>query len=86
MEISAESRTELIEWCQYHYQDNLAGLALFDPEPVRSDYPRGDINVLLLLHNTPAEERKRYDGSLRIQGVYSYTILLANLKLRARVS
>jgi hypothetical protein len=56
-----EIQQEILNWCQYHYQDNVAGIALFDPKPVNEAFPSGDINVLLILYTAPLEQRQRYD-------------------------
>lgn len=51
----------LNEWCQFYYGKQLAALALFDPALVNADYPRAEINVLLVFHAAPAQARARYD-------------------------
>lgn len=56
-----EIQREILKWCQYHYKDNVAGIALFDPKPVNEAFPSGDINVLLVLFSAPLEQRERYD-------------------------
>ena len=56
-----EIQRDILDWCQYHYKDNLAALALFDPKPINATFPSGDVNVLLILHSAPAEARDRYD-------------------------
>lgn len=39
-----EIQQEILNWCQYRYQDIVAGIALFDPKPVNEAFPSGDIN------------------------------------------
>lgn len=56
-----EIQREILNWCQYHYNDNVAGIALFDPKPVNEAFPSSDINVLLVLYSAPLEQRERYD-------------------------
>ena len=58
---SGETRRDLLEWCQHHYQSNLAGLVIFDPSPVNAQYPRGELNVLLVLDSAPPMERERQE-------------------------
>jgi hypothetical protein len=55
-----EIQRDILDWCHYHYKDNLAAVALFDPKPVNVSFPNGDVNVLLILHSAPSEERERY--------------------------
>lgn len=59
--VSAETRQDLLKWCQHHYQSNLAGLVIFDPAPVNAQYPRGDLNILLVLDSAPPLERERQE-------------------------
>ena len=61
LNIVSEIREVILQWCHYHYKDNLAGLAFFEPRAANGDYPRGDINLLMLLYTSPDEDRKRYD-------------------------
>lgn len=61
LNIVPEIREVILQWCQYHYKDNLAGLAFFDPLAASAGYPRGDINLLMVLHSSPDNDRKRYD-------------------------
>jgi hypothetical protein len=61
LNIVPEIREVVLQWCLYHYKGNLAGLAFFEPRAASADYPRGDINLLLLLYHSPDEDRKRYD-------------------------
>lgn len=59
--LSDEARRDLLEWCQHHYQSNLAGLVIFDPTLVNAPYPRGDLNILLVLDSAPPRERERQE-------------------------
>lgn len=59
--VSAETCQDLLEWCRHHYQRNLAGLVIFDPAPVNAQYPRSDLNILLVLDSAPALERERQE-------------------------
>jgi len=58
---SAEFITDIINWCQYHYGENLVALALFDPTSVDSSYPHSDINVLMVVNTAPENERECYE-------------------------
>jgi hypothetical protein len=66
MTSQTETRQSILDWCRYHYADNLLGVAFFDPARVNAAYPRGDINVLVVLEQAPAEERERYDAKIDI--------------------
>ncbi len=57
---------EIVRWCHYHYQDNLVGLAFYDPAATNQEFPRGDINLLLLLRTAPADARERYDAKTEV--------------------
>jgi len=61
IDTSEEVRVALIDWCQYYYGGNLVSLALFDPTPVVTDYPHGEVNILVGLQTAPDQERKRYE-------------------------
>jgi len=61
MQIPDEIRRDILEWCQYHFENNLVGLAFFDPTQVDPSYPKGEINVLVAVHLAPEETRERYD-------------------------
>jgi len=58
---ASEFNRDLVNWCKHHFGENLIGVGLFDPARVRSSYPRGDINVLVVLDSAPENERERYD-------------------------
>jgi len=58
---SNDFRTEIINWCQYHYGGNLVALALFDPTHTDPPYPRSDINVLMVVNMAPDDARERYE-------------------------
>jgi len=53
--------TDLVDWCRHHFRENLVAVGLFDPLRVNDKYPRGDINVLVVLNMAPENERERYD-------------------------
>jgi len=59
--VSVEFLTDIINWCQYHYGENLVALALFDPTSVDSSYPHSDVNVLMVVNTAPENERERYE-------------------------
>jgi len=59
--ISDDFRTDIINWCQYNYGNNLVALALFDPSSVDGSYPRSDINVLMVVNIAPEDTRERYE-------------------------
>ena len=56
-----EFNRDLVDWCKHHFQENLVAVGLFDPLRVNAKYPRGDINVLIVLNMAPENERERYD-------------------------
>jgi len=58
---SSEFKRDLINWCKHHFDENLVAVGLFNPAQVNSKYPRGDINVLIILNMAPENERERYD-------------------------
>ncbi len=66
LEVSLEIQETFLEWPQYHYKDNLAGLVFFNPRVVNNDYPCGDINVLVVLKESPEQDRERYDRVAQI--------------------
>jgi hypothetical protein len=57
---------EIVRWCHYHYEDNLAGLAFYNPVAIDESFPHGDINLLILLNEAPAEARDRYDARTEV--------------------
>ena len=59
--VGGEFNTDLVDWCKHHFQENLVAVGLFDPLRVNAKYPRGDINVLIVLNMAPENERERYD-------------------------
>lgn len=61
MNIPSETRRDVLEWCKYHFENNLVGLAFFDPAPVDDNYPSGDLNLLIVVHVAPEETRERYE-------------------------
>ncbi len=56
-----EFKRDLVNWCKHHFDSNLVAIGLFDPAGVNKKYPRGDINVLVVLDMAPENERERYD-------------------------
>ena len=60
-QISNDFRTDIINWCQYNYGNNLVALAVFDPSSVDASYPRSDINVLMVVNMAPEDARERYE-------------------------
>jgi hypothetical protein len=64
--LPTDVRTEIIRWCHYHYESNLAGLAFFDPVVVEESFPGGDINLLLLVQEAPPDSRDRYDSKTEV--------------------
>ena len=57
----AEFDRDLVSWCKHHFDENLVALGLFDPLGVDPTYPRGDLNVLIVVNMAPENERERYD-------------------------
>jgi len=76
-----ETCSLVVEWCSYHYGNNLAGIAFFDPTSVDPTYPHGDLNILLVLHNGPDEDRQRYDIKARML----MNTLLPNQEVKCRI-
>src|SRR5687768_9801255 len=60
MNFRFEISEEMAHWCHYYYKDNLAGLAFYNPAAVNQEFPCGDINLLLLLNEAPADTLNRY--------------------------
>jgi hypothetical protein len=60
MNFRFEITEEMAHWCHYYYKDNLAGLAFYNPAAVNQGFPCGDINLLLLLNEAPADALNRY--------------------------
>ena len=56
-----EFNRDLVAWCKHHFDENLVAVGLFDPLKVNAKYPRGDINLLIVLNMAPENERERYD-------------------------
>ena len=59
--IMDEFRTDLVNWCKHHFDENLVAVGLFNPSKVNAKFPSGDINVLIALNMAPENERERYD-------------------------
>ena len=68
--ISEEKIIEIVDWAAYHYGKRLEGLVFFDPSTVDHDYPRAEINLLLVLNGVSDQARDRYqslsDGVLSV--------------------
>lgn len=75
-----ETCSLVVEWCRYHYGDNLAGIAFFDPACIDCAYPRGDLNILLMLHTSPDKDRQRYD--IKAQVLMNTLLLDQEVKCR----
>jgi len=56
-----EFNRDLVNWCKHHFDENLVAVGLFDPSKVDATYPRGDVNVLIVLNMAPENERERYE-------------------------
>jgi len=57
----SEFNRDLVNWCKHQFEQNLVAVGLFDPLKVNQNYPRGDINVLIVLNMAPESEGDRYD-------------------------